>query len=332
VGVSLGAALGTFILPLRVAVKGGLRLQLVWRHPLMGKFILTALPLMLGQTIMMLDEQFLRVFGSLAGDGAVSLLNYGRRIAQVPVGLMGQAAAVASYPFLVSLLAQGRSRQFDQTLNTALRTSLGLIIPCALCMIATAWPILAIIFQGGRFGAAETLATVPLTQIMLAATPLWIVYMVLVRAYYAHSDTLTPAVTGTLMTLFCLPVYYYWAAPRGAWAIATVSSVSVSLYVIWLICIWVRRKGSKALAGLPALGLRALCCSLPGSLAAWLLSEYIRCNIALAPLLTAALALMLGGAAFALFFVPLAWRFAPETLAPLLQRLRKTDSPAGGQN
>ncbi|MCG4878317.1 hypothetical protein L0N00_17955, partial [Eggerthella lenta] len=63
VGVTLGAALGTFVLPLRVAAQQGLRLHMEWRHPLMGKFLLTALPLMLGQTIMMLDEQFLRVFG-----------------------------------------------------------------------------------------------------------------------------------------------------------------------------------------------------------------------------------------------------------------------------
>ena len=37
---------------------------------------------MLGQTVIFLDEQFMRVFGSLVGDGAVSLLNYARRIMQ----------------------------------------------------------------------------------------------------------------------------------------------------------------------------------------------------------------------------------------------------------
>ena len=227
-GVTVGAALGTFALPLRVAAAGGLHLRPVWRHRLMGRFLITALPLMLGQTIIMLDEQFLRVFGSLAGDGVVSLLNYARRIAQVPVGLMGQAAAVASYPFLVSLLTKGDTERFDQTLRTALRAGLGLIIPCALWMMAAAWPILGVIFQGGRFGAAETMAAVPLTRIMLVSTPLWIVYMVLVRAYYAHGDTLTPAVTGTIMTLACLPLYYYWAVPLGAWAIAALSGASVS--------------------------------------------------------------------------------------------------------
>jgi len=216
VGVTLGAALGTFALPLRVAEQQGLRLRMVWRHPLMGKFLLTALPLMLGQTIMMLDEQFLRVFGSLAGDGAVSLLNYARRITQVPVGLVGQAAAVASYPFLVSLLAQGETERFNTTLRTALRASVALIIPCAFCMAATSWPILGVIFQGGRFSPADTLATLPLTRIMLAATPFWIIYMVLVRAYYAHGDTITPAVTGTVMTLpVRAAVLLVGRAPRG---------------------------------------------------------------------------------------------------------------------
>ena len=323
-GVTVGAALGTFALPLRVAAGGGLHLRPVWRHRLMGRFLITALPLMLGQTIIMLDEQFLRVFGSLAGDGVVSLLNYARRIAQVPVGLMGQAAAVASYPFLVSLLTKGDTERFDQTLRTALRAGLGLIIPCALWMMAAAWPILGVIFQGGRFGAAETLAAVPLTRIMLASTPLWIVYMVLVRAYYAHGDTLTPAVTGTIMTLACLPLYYYWAVPLGAWAIAALSGASVSLYVLWLVGLWIRRHGNGAFAGLCGLGLRALACSLPGAGAAWWLARYCLAHLPLPPIAAACAALAVSGLAFALLFLPLAWRFAPSVLEPVLRRLRRS--------
>ena len=208
VGVTVGACLGAFLLPFRVAAAGGLRLSPVFRHPLLKRFLIMALPLMLGQTVIFLDEQFMRVFGSLVGDGAVSLLNYARRIMQVPVGLMGQAAAVASYPFLVSLLTNGEKERFDQTLSAALRASVGLIIPCALWMGVAAQPIMGVIFQGGRFGLAETVASTPLLQIMLAATPLWILYMVLVRAFYADGDTLTPATTGTVMTLLALPAYY----------------------------------------------------------------------------------------------------------------------------
>ena len=190
--------------------------------------------------------------------------------------------------------------------------------------MAAAWPILGVIFQGGRFGAAETMAAVPLTRIMLASTPLWIVYMVLVRAYYAHGDTLTPAVTGTIMTLACLPLYYYWAVPLGAWAIAALSGASVSLYVLWLVGLWIRRHGDGAFAGLCGLGLRALACSLPGAGAAWWLAGYSLAHLPLPPIAAACAALAVSGLAFALLFLPLAWWLAPSILEPVLRRLRRS--------
>lgn len=323
VGVTLGAALGTFVLPLCVVSHQELRLSPTWRHPLMRPFLLTALPLMLGQTIIMLDEQFLRIFGSLVGDGTVSLLNYARRITQVPVGLVGQAAAVASYPFLVSLLTQGETDRFNATLRSAMRTCVGIIIPCALFTAATAWPILGLIFQGGRFGLAETLATLPLMRIMLSATPFWIAYMVLVRAYYAHGDTLTPAVTGTLMTLICLPIYAWWAVPHGAWAIATLSGLSVACYVLWLSAIWTHRHGCAALSGLFKMALRSALTALPAASVSWCITDTAMSYLPLAPFATACVSLALGGLFFVAIFLPMAWYCTPEIIEPLLQRLQR---------
>ena len=334
VGVTLGAGLGAFLLPFQAARAGGLRLSFEWRHPLFFRFLLIALPLMLGQTVVMLDEQFLRVFGSLVGDGAVSLLNYGRRIAQVPVGLVGQAAAVASYPFLVRLLADGEDERFATTLRTALAASLGLIIPCALLMMAAAWPILGIIFQGGRFGPEETLAALPLTRLMLAAAPCWIFYMVLVRAYYAHGDTITPALTGTVVTIICIPLYYLAAVPQGAWAVAALSGISVSAYVAWLVVIWARRHGTAAFAGLAPLAARCLACSVPAAGIAWLVADAALARLPLPPFFAACAALTASSTAFLLVGLPLARRLAPElidmALRPLRERLTRKKARGTG--
>ena len=88
-GVLFGAALGSFLLPVVAArssgsplpegIPAGLRLRFNLRHPLLKRLLLLALPLMLGVSIVAMDEQFVRIFGSMAGEGAVSLLSYARR-------------------------------------------------------------------------------------------------------------------------------------------------------------------------------------------------------------------------------------------------------------
>ncbi|MCR5814075.1 MAG: murein biosynthesis integral membrane protein MurJ [Desulfovibrio sp.] len=323
-GVSIGALLGAFVLPLLAARQQALPLTCCFSHPLLKKFLLVALPLMLGQTIIMLDEQFLRIFGSMLGEGVVSLLNYARRIAQVPIGLVGQAAAVASYPFLVALLTQGKEQEFAQTLNKALRMGLCLIIPCAAGLLACSWAIITLIFQGGRFGAAESTACVPLLQIMLLAVPLSMLYMVLVRAFYAHGDTITPAVSGTLMTALAIPVYYFISARHSAMAIALTSSLSIGLYILWLFAIWAKRYGSQALHGLGRLSAILLCLAAPATLLSWLSLPFLREMLALSPLLQALVVLILQGGLFLLLFVPPALWLVPELRQSLLRFRNKS--------
>lgn len=321
-GVVIGAFLGAFLLPLAIAKQGGLSLGLCFWHDGIKRFLIIALPLMLGQTVVMLDEQFLRVFGSMLPEGNVSLLNYARRIAQVPVSLMGQAVAVASYPFLVQLLAQNRQDEFSKTLNSALSAAIALIIPISLWMLAAATPILGLIFEGGRFGSAETAACAPLARIMLAPAVVWILYMVLARAFYAHEDTITPAVTGTAITILCIPCYYWLAIPHGAPGIALVSTLSLCLYVLWLCLIWIKRYGSQAFAGLAFLSGRVLVCSLPAAVAAWLVCIYLP-TPASSSVLAHCLRLAASGAAFAAALLPTAWLICPELLRNLWKMLNR---------
>lgn len=320
VGASLGAFFGAFLLPFYVAAKNGLQISLTFHHPWMKRFLFIAMPLMLGQTIMVLDEQFLRIFGSMIGEGAVSLLNYARRISQVPVALMGQAIATASYPFLVNLLANNEKEKFDNTLNAAIKTSLLLIIPCAALMIACCQPILAIIFQGGRFGVVETLACQPLTAIMLAATPFWIVYMALVRGYYALEDTITPALTGTVATIICIPLYNMVAVPLGAKAVATLSAVGVSTYVLWLCVIWIHRHGKQTFRGTISVCWRIIICSLPGAFLAYWISNAIE-QWSNHSFTGAFLALASGSIIFVVCLWPMSAFLMPEFLLALRKRL-----------
>lgn len=322
-GVTLGAALGAWMLPCWAAAKGGLRLLPVWRHRLMGKFLCIALPLMLGQSVVMLNEQFLRIFGSLVGDGAVSLLSYARRISQVPVGMIGQAAAVASYPFLASLAAKGDRQTLATTLRTALATSLVLALPLSAWMTAAAGPIMGFIFQGGHFSAGDTAASAPLLQIMLLTVPLWVVQMLVGRGFYAHGNTLTPALAGTAVTVLSIP-FFYACLPLGAAGVAWVGLAGVAAYVGILMFLWARKEGKDAFTGLGLLCLKAGGLSTLAGLAAWGAGHYCLAAVSLPPVWSALLALTVSGVCFALCYVPPALWLAPELMTPILRRLRRT--------
>ena len=253
VGASLGALCGAFLLPLFAVSRresGGLHFWPKLWNPLLKRYVLLALPLMIGQSVVVLDEQLVRVFGGLAGEGVVSQLNYARRIMLVPVGVVAQAAGVASFPFLASLAAAADREAFDATLKKALSQGLLVMVPVTAWMIAAAEPILGLIFEGGRFSAQDTAASGLLLRILLLALPFWLIQQVLGRAFYAWQDTSSPAVLGTVATVLALPLYALITPHGGATAVAAISAASIAVYAVILSGWWLRRHGAGALSGL----------------------------------------------------------------------------------
>ncbi len=322
-GVSLGAAFGAFILPYMAAAKGGITIHFIGRHALMKRFLLIALPLMLGQSVVMLNEQFLRIFGSLVGDGAISLLSYARRISQVPVGMIGQAVAVASYPFLTSLAAQNKQQEFAATLRMASNNSTIILLPLSAWMIAAAVPTMGFVFEGGSFLLNDTMASAPLLQLMLLAVPLWGVQMVLGRGFYALGDTLTPALSGTAVTVVSLP-FFYICLPLGSFGIALVSFLGVLAYIIIIMLIWRKRQGSAAFTGLWNIVWQGISVSLAAGLVAWWVSDKtLAISTTLPSVWPYVLALGTSFVAFTLIYMGAAQLIFPQLTKPLWARLNK---------
>ncbi len=322
-GVLAGAALGSLILPALAARHGGLKLSPVFRHPGLRSFVLLALPLMLGQSIVALDEQFVRIFGSLVGEGAVSLLNYARRIMLVPVGVVAQAAGVASFPFLARLAAEGRHELFNSTLRVALNNSLAVILPLGLWMISIAAPLMRLIFQQGRFSGADASESGLLLAIMLCGVGFWAVQQIIGRGFYAHEDTITPVLAGTAATALSLPLYWLLPKVMAAPGVALAGVLGVALYTFFLAGCWLKRFGRPALAGSAAIFLKACLFALPGGLVSHCISRFIASLLPGYPLCGAALGIAAGGLCFAPLYLLPVRKLAPELLAPLKSLARK---------
>ncbi|QJT09125.1 murein biosynthesis integral membrane protein MurJ [Oceanidesulfovibrio marinus] len=331
-GVVAGSLVGNLLLPMLAAASrsksepgapGGFRFRPHFYHPALKTFVLLALPLMIGQSVVVLDEQLLRIFGSLAEHGAVSWLNYARRIMLVPVGVVAQAAGVASYPFLAGLAAKGADREFSETLATALRNTAAVIVPISLWMLLVAPETVGLIFMQGRFGASDLAVTSICLRIMLLGVFLWGVQQVLGRAFYARKDTLRPSLAGTGATLVALPFYWVLGSAFGAIGLAAASLTSVGLYTAAMTIIWRRRQGPEAFTGL----VRTLGVSAGAAVLSLVPSGLVRYGVELLSLpyhLMALCGLCASGLVFVAAYMVLTQRMAPDVAAPFVKMVSRT--------
>ena len=245
-GVLCGAIVGNFALQWWGARRAGMKFRLLFdfRHPDLKKYILLTLPLMLGLTMMFSMEIFMRFFGSYLSPGSIAGLLYGRTILFIPVGLFGQAAGMAAFPFMARMIAENRMAEMNALLNRVLRY-LAWVIPVAVLLMVLRHEVVRILFQRGRFDPSATATTAQILIFLLPGAFALSSYTVVVRGYYAMQNTLFPAMFGTLAVLLSLPLYWFGMKFMEAGGIAMAISVSAIFQVGVLYSFWNRRSGNR---------------------------------------------------------------------------------------
>jgi putative peptidoglycan lipid II flippase len=207
IGVLAGMFLGSAVLNTIGALRTGLRYHPIvnFGDPAFVEWFKLSLPLMIGVSLVMFDGIFLNYYASLR-NGGITLIGNAKDLFNAPFNVIGPAAGAASLPFFASLFQQHRLHDFSTTVGRSVSRlfSVGMIVSA--WMIALA-PWLMDLFRGGRFNRTDAAATTHLFTILAITLAIWSVQGIYARAFYAASDTRTPAITGTVVTLLSIPVY-----------------------------------------------------------------------------------------------------------------------------
>jgi putative peptidoglycan lipid II flippase len=259
-GALAGAAVGPFLVPLwdalrRAELRLGFRFALFDRDFL--KYLLVAAPLMLGVTLLTVDEWYDNWFGGLISETTIAQLRLARRLMQMPVAVVGQAIATAALPTLSVLWSEGRTRELGRVVLDTLRAGLGFSLLAAAAFVALAEPVVEIVYQRGRFTAADTVEVALLLQIFALAVPAWTTQQIAVRAFYARRDTWRPMLLGTLVALAAVPLYLGLGARYGALGIAAAGVIGMSVNAVLTLLLARRLHGAPALGALCSTGARA---------------------------------------------------------------------------
>jgi putative peptidoglycan lipid II flippase len=246
-GALIGAAIGNFAVQWWGARRVGMHLnaRLPWSHPVLKEYAVIALPLMLGQSIVVLDETFMSAFGDLVGDGAQTRLQYARRTMLVPVGAIAQAASVAAYPTLARLFAEGKQRALAATVDKAISWVVVLSILSAGLIAGLAEPIMRTQFERGSFTNADSIAAGTALFFYAFSIPMWGVLQIITRSFYARRQMWVPVAVGTVSTVVAIPIYVMFRAEFGLAGVAVASVVSIGIYTSALAYLWYSDDGHQ---------------------------------------------------------------------------------------
>ncbi len=241
-GVLVGGVLGPFGIPLVDALRHGLhwRPLLNLRDPDFKKYLWLSLPLMLGQSIVVIDDWFIKRFGSLVATGVVAQLQYAKTLMKVPMGVFGVATGAGLYPTVTRLVAQEKIAEAYGTLVRAVRVVLVLALTAGAGLIVAGTEAATVIWGTQRF-TPEDLANVgTYTAVMCLGLWAWATASVYARGFYALERTWLPTALGTGVTLLAWPLYRGLADLHGGLGLASASAISLSVYVAALA--WMLRR------------------------------------------------------------------------------------------
>jgi putative peptidoglycan lipid II flippase len=249
-GVLGGSFLGNFAIQLFGARRSGLKYspRIDFSDPGFREFVKLSIPIMLGFSLIVVDEWMIRIFGSFLLAGAITWLNNARRLMQVPVGIFGQASGVASYPFLSAHAARGDKGAMWETMSATLRWVF--LVSCAVAAVfcVLSREVVLAVFRRGAFTIDDTLSTAVALAAFSLGIPFWCGQSIVSRGFFALKDTWTPTLVGTAAWVLSLPAYYFLTQKMGVFGLALASSIGIFMHATALYGILMARTvGAKSI-------------------------------------------------------------------------------------
>ncbi|OYY90059.1 MAG: murein biosynthesis integral membrane protein MurJ [Sphingomonas sp. 28-66-16] len=135
---------------------------------------------------------------SLLPEGSVSYIYYADRLNQLPLGLIGIGLGTVLLPTISRLLGAGNDAEAMETQNRGMELALFFTLPATVALIVCGVPIVAALFQHGKFTAEDSLFTAQALAAFSIGLPSYILVKVLTPGFYARSDTRTPVRLATI--------------------------------------------------------------------------------------------------------------------------------------
>ena len=201
-----------------------------WRHSGVRRILKLMAPAILGSSVAQINLLLDTIIASFLTVGSLSWLYYSDRLMEFPLGILGVTLGTVILPRLSREHAHSDQKQFQRTIDWALRLVCLIGVPAAIGLALLAAPMISTLFEYGKFTPRDTtMASYSLIAYSIGL-PAFILIKVFAPAFFARQDTKTPVRIGIIALIanmaynliLVLPmVWFDFVAPHTALAIAT---------------------------------------------------------------------------------------------------------------
>lgn len=274
IGWAIGTLAGGFMqmaIQVPSLLKEGFRYQPLFfvRDSGIDQVLSRALPGIIAASAVEVNVLVTTYFASHLDEGSVAWLNYSLRLAYLPIGLFGVGIATAALPSLSRSASEKNVEQFRMQFNHSFRLAMCFAIPSAIGMVIISPLLISVLFERGRFTAADTVETAQVLRYYAAGLVGYAALKVIVPAFYALGRARRPmfisflgvAVNFILCSVFTSagPVDFGWMDLRTkGLALATSCSAVLNSVILLLLLrslLEKRMDFHETLAGLARVGL-----------------------------------------------------------------------------
>ncbi|WP_256647196.1 murein biosynthesis integral membrane protein MurJ [Thermomonas paludicola] len=167
-----------------------------WRHPDIRRVMRLMVPTLLGSSVAQVNLLFDTFIAAMLVHGSQSWLSTADRFLEFPLGVFGIALGTVILPTLSRHHVNTDRAGFSKSLDWGLRTTLIIILPAMLGLMLLSLPLVATIFQYGKFTAEAARMTALSVFGLSFGLPAFALVKTVLPAFYARQDTRTPVRAG----------------------------------------------------------------------------------------------------------------------------------------
>ncbi|MCR4311745.1 MAG: murein biosynthesis integral membrane protein MurJ, partial [Candidatus Uhrbacteria bacterium] len=235
-GSVLGAALHAVVQAIGVFALGYRYVPILdLRDADMVRTMKQMVPRVMGLAVNQVNYLAMTMVATLLATGSRTVLQFAYNLNFLPIGVVAVSYAVAAYPTLCKH-ADGDEKAFRETFSSTVRQVLLFMIPATVLFLLLRAQIVRVVLGAGKFDWTATIETADTLAFFALSFFAQSIVFILVRAFFAKEDTLTPFFAGLASALVNVGFAFWLSANYGVAGLAMAFSLSaiVQLAVLWV--------------------------------------------------------------------------------------------------